>query len=457
MQRTIKSFFQAKAGAEVKNDKVKQDPDTKKKKEESEVLAKSAPDRPLKERNGTSLHGDVESPIKRVSKKCSRALESESEEEGNEEKKTQTPIKAKNEEHLPDTDAVKETPQRTKESTLSFSTPRMNTSQDIVSPSSIQSADSPSCSDSPGISPSGIPKRRTARKQLPKRKLETSTDESNVGKEESVAQEKAKRQRRDTEEELQNTMETEESTPTVDDKLGKEAKNAESEDECTTKMETETVEQKKSSEQNPEKEQESKLGSPCLDQSVKSYKKNSKADDGNLNNKDAQKPETATPKKTLSKPVSPKSESKPRKQKTAKKDQKSPEESNKSKKVDAKENDSDEKSDDEIKKAEPVKPVKPISSFFVPRKPVVKTENKEEIISGKNVAEPSSEQSEKPKKATLGSFFGTSKSEKSEEQTEYNPSKSNYHPINDACWSNGQKYVYKSFDFHLVWVQILVF
>ncbi|KAM4636896.1 DNA ligase 1-like, partial [Discoglossus pictus] len=66
---------------------------------------------------------------------------------------------------------------------------------------------------------------------------------------------------------------------------------------------------------------------------------------------------------------------------------------------------------------------------------------KEERISEKIISAAPPEEPEKPKKA-IGSFFGATKSESSEEQTEYNPSKSSYHPINDACWNNGQKVPY---------------
>ncbi|XP_073408227.1 DNA ligase 1 isoform X4 [Dendrobates tinctorius] len=41
-----------------------------------------------------------------------------------------------------------------------------------------------------------------------------------------------------------------------------------------------------------------------------------------------------------------------------------------------------------------------------------------------------------------GSFFGTSKQDVTQKETDYNPSKSGYHPIKDACWNIGQMVPY---------------
>ncbi|XP_073513918.1 DNA ligase 1 isoform X2 [Phyllobates terribilis] len=43
---------------------------------------------------------------------------------------------------------------------------------------------------------------------------------------------------------------------------------------------------------------------------------------------------------------------------------------------------------------------------------------------------------------TTGSFFGTSKQDVSQKETDYYPSKSGYHPIKDACWNIGQMVPY---------------
>ncbi|CAI9568077.1 unnamed protein product [Staurois parvus] len=40
------------------------------------------------------------------------------------------------------------------------------------------------------------------------------------------------------------------------------------------------------------------------------------------------------------------------------------------------------------------------------------------------------------------SFFGASKQDVPDKQADYNPAKSRYHPVNDACWTNGQMVPY---------------
>ncbi|OBS57171.1 hypothetical protein A6R68_11703, partial [Neotoma lepida] len=65
----------------------------------------------------------------------------------------------------------------------------------------------------------------------------------------------------------------------------------------------------------------------------------------------------------------------------------------------------------------PARGAKTLSSFFTPRKPAVKAEVKQE------------ESGTPRKEETKGTL----------DPTNYNPSKSNYHPIEDACWKHGQK------------------
>ncbi|KAG8434160.1 hypothetical protein GDO86_012509 [Hymenochirus boettgeri] len=368
MQRTIKSFFQPKLGTNSKHKEEKTNQDVVKN-EKAEEKEKSVSEHPLKERNGSALCRDAESPIKRVSKKYSRVLESDSEEEEN------TKLQETTEKELPETETVKETPQKTKE-TKDDGTQQMDTSQDFTSPCSNKSIDSPLCSESPGISPSGIPKRKTARKQLPKRKLETSIEETNQIKEsDSEFQGAVKRQRKDTED---AAMETSQNV-SIDD-----CHKIKDESVDLVKEESNVKEQNTSKNEKPEPEVEQQ--SKPVSSSPRTEPKASKDVSG--------------------KKVSPQ-------QKTLKSN-KSPKEENKEEKGG-----------------------KQISSFFTPRKAPLKTEKKEEIVNEKNVAE----ESPKPKK-TIGSFFGASKTEASEEQTDYNPSKNNYHPINDACWPNGQKVPY---------------
>ncbi|KAL4657251.1 DNA ligase 1 isoform X2 [Arapaima gigas] len=82
---------------------------------------------------------------------------------------------------------------------------------------------------------------------------------------------------------------------------------------------------------------------------------------------------------------------------------------------------------------------KPISSFFAPRKAAVKLEKAEEAVKGEG---------EKPlgaaKEKTEGNEKGSTSSEKAGvlNQTAYDPSRPNYHPVEHACWSKGQRVPY---------------
>ncbi|XP_077381862.1 DNA ligase 1 isoform X1 [Festucalex cinctus] len=71
----------------------------------------------------------------------------------------------------------------------------------------------------------------------------------------------------------------------------------------------------------------------------------------------------------------------------------------------------------------------PMSSFFAPRKAAVKTVKKK---------------SEGEKKMTTSSPEDSknTKSESVSSETDYNPSRPNYHPLEDACWKEGQKVPY---------------
>uniref|UniRef100_A0A6I8SX70 DNA ligase n=1 Tax=Xenopus tropicalis TaxID=8364 RepID=A0A6I8SX70_XENTR len=369
-------------------------------------------ERPLKERNGSALCDDAESPVKKVSKKSARVLESDSEEEEENSKVQATPEKMNND-SVPKNDAVEETPQRAHKETKVEGTSEMNTSQDFTSPCSSKSIDSPLCSDSPGISPSGIPKRKTARKQLPKRKLENSPSESNPPTEDVKVQGAVKRQRKEAEGNVQQEepMET--------------GHNISMEEECSIKKEA-----------NAEVVQEEK--SKVDDQNVELL---DQKDDVSGREQSEPKDKELQPKSTSpnSKPKTPKAKSGKKHSPLQKKVKFSDKVSSKD---DSEGKSSEEKSDEEPeKKADPAKPVKQISSFFAPKKPAIKTEKKEEIMNEKNASETSLEASPKPKK-TVSSFFGAIKPEPSEDQAVYNPSKSSYHPINDACWSNGQKVPY---------------
>ncbi|XP_053066759.1 DNA ligase 1 isoform X4 [Acinonyx jubatus] len=137
MQRSIMSFFHPKKEGKVK----------KPEKETSSRETEPPPKVALKERNGEVPEND--SPVKRPGRKAARVLGSE----GEEEDEALTPSKGQK--------PAPGSPQVSPPSPVTFpegSPPLSNTSP-------------------AGLSPTGIPKRRTARKQLPKRPIQDILEE----------------------------------------------------------------------------------------------------------------------------------------------------------------------------------------------------------------------------------------------------------------------------------------
>ncbi|XP_078295726.1 DNA ligase 1 isoform X4 [Panthera onca] len=139
MQRSIMSFFHPKKEGKAK----------KPEKETSSREIEPPPKVALKERNGEVPEND--SPVKRPGRKAARVLGSE----GEEEDEALTPSKGQK--------PAPGSPQVSPPSPVTFpegSPPLSNTSP-------------------AGLSPTGIPKRRTARKQLPKRPIQDILEEQN--------------------------------------------------------------------------------------------------------------------------------------------------------------------------------------------------------------------------------------------------------------------------------------
>ncbi|XP_056397795.1 DNA ligase 1 isoform X2 [Hyla sarda] len=174
MQRTIKSFFQPKVETVTKGKKLSDiDSDSKGKKNKhksNEHLSK--------EKNGKLSTDDADSPIKSVSKKSARVLASESEGENEE------PMDVE----VSTTQKESKTVDAKEISGGTVATSVNSHSSDI------------SCAPNlPDVSPPSFPKRKTARKQLPKRKLESEVEKPNVQNEESdVKETAAKRQLQET-------------------------------------------------------------------------------------------------------------------------------------------------------------------------------------------------------------------------------------------------------------------
>ncbi|MEQ2231524.1 tRNA ligase [Ilyodon furcidens] len=95
----------------------------------------------------------------------------------------------------------------------------------------------------------------------------------------------------------------------------------------------------------------------------------------------------------------------------------------------------DEKKQKEAKEQKDKEPAKktPISSFFAPRKAGVKTQ-KPEKNEGEKKMSAERKNCEEEQKDTKG--------ESTSGQTDYDPSRPNYHPVNHACWKRGQKVPY---------------
>uniref|UniRef100_A0A7N5JH42 DNA ligase n=1 Tax=Ailuropoda melanoleuca TaxID=9646 RepID=A0A7N5JH42_AILME len=283
MQRSIMSFFYPKKEGKVK----KPEKETSNSVRETEPPPKVA----LKERNGEVPESD--SPVKRPGRKVARVLGSE----GEEEDEALTPSKGQ-----------KPAP----------GSPQVSPPSPATFPESSPSLSNTSPVD---ISPAGIPKRRTARKQLPKRTIQDVLGEQ--GRDED-----------------------------------REAKRKKEEEEAETPPES--------------------LTEPEVTQK-----------------KEAEGDQPATPPETSPAEPPPDGASEPE---VAEKQ--------------------------EAREENPAKPParapKPVSSFFAPRKPATKKEGKEE---GPGTAR---------QEETKGPLDPSS----------YNPAKSNYHPIDDACWKPGQKVPY---------------
>ncbi|KAH0626626.1 hypothetical protein JD844_001710, partial [Phrynosoma platyrhinos] len=95
---------------------------------------------------------------------------------------------------------------------------------------------------------------------------------------------------------------------------------------------------------------------------------------------------------------------------------------------------------------------KPISSFFAPRKASVKT-NKNQPPGLEENMPPAKSHSE-VNNHELNSMAGDSlKPSPTFEPSEYNPAKSNYHPVHDACWGPGQRVPYLAVARTFEWIE----
>lgn len=417
-------------------------------KEKSDGQAKGKPGpvkSPLKIQNGVQ---ESDSPIKKVHKR-SRAILDSDEEDGDqpmvkEQEPKQSEVQTVKKEKISDV----KTAEVTKASSTPVSPKSPKTPTTPVTSSTSVSVVTPASSGTPGtpatptsVSPSGIPKRKTARKQFPKRKLESRSDGEELKEEEKEVDggQESKRARVDsspeqTENEMMEVDETSADEKTAVEEKEDKAKtsvvvDSEMKDEDDKKQKINTNNEAKEKDKNESKQEEK------IDTEKETKEKDKKI------NKQQEKKETK--KETKEKDKSDK------KQEEKDKSDKKQEEKDKTEEKVNGENEKEKIPDKKGKESSsPEKVVKkekdtdggsakkkPISSFFAPRKAAVKLE-KEERNEGekKKDGETSDVVEQKEKKSEKGVDSAV--------QSQYDPSRAHYHPIDHACWKKGQKVPY---------------
>ncbi|KAM9322676.1 DNA ligase 1 isoform 2-T2 [Pholidichthys leucotaenia] len=382
MQRSIASFFQPKS----------KDKDIKKKTADEPVkkIVKS----PLKVQNG--VH-EVDSPVKKVVKRSRQILDSDDDDD----------VPVVKEQVAAKQQGDREAPEKTKKDAFkvvptSMSPPPAPATP--VTPATPATPASSASSATPGtpssISPSGIIKRKTARKMFPKRKLaesrsgsESQEEETAEAKEEQGQQNKRPRVESGTSNEGNTDEPMEEEVCAKEERVEKAVTTEnKSDEEVGSESKDEGEEAKKDEEQEEKKTTEKKA-----EGAKKKNEKKEKVDD---EKRPAVAKMEADEKDMQDSEGSPKSH----KQKEAK----------------------EQKDKEQAKKA-------PISSFFAPRKATVKME-KPDRSEGEKKTSGERKSSEEESKGSKG--------EATSGQTDYNPSRANYHPVDHACWSHGQKVPY---------------
>ncbi|XP_066512924.1 DNA ligase 1-like [Hoplias malabaricus] len=368
MQRSIASFFQPVKCIE---------------KTDGPLKGKNVPIKsPLKTQNGEK---DCDSPVKKTSKRSRPIIDSDEED--------QPTVK----EEVSKQDQVAK-PEKETGADVSKATPSPVSPKVVTSPTTTPATPAtPTVSSSPGTpvtptstSPSGIPKRKTARKQFPKRKLDSRSDEEkekDEAEEEGEIGQESKRPRIDG---------------AADQNEGNEGEAMELEEKAVN---GEIVEEKQKS-----KDEEKKIDDEKMDEGVTNDVKEEKSKHHEENQVKKKKDGLKGKKDDVHK---------------VKKEKHSPERVTKEEK-----NAEEEKKEGSAKK-------KPLSSFFAPRKAAVKLEKPEEKCDGekkKDEGKTPSVSEEKEKKGGKGAEPAN--------QSQYDPSKAHYHPIDDACWKRGQKVPY---------------
>uniref|UniRef100_A0A8C2G4Q9 DNA ligase n=1 Tax=Cyprinus carpio TaxID=7962 RepID=A0A8C2G4Q9_CYPCA len=335
-----------------------------KEKSDGQVKAKTEPVKsPLKIQNGVQ---ENDSPVKKVHKRSRAIIESDDEDQPI--VKEQGPKHSEVQTAKPEKAASTVSPK----TPITPTTPVMSsTSVAVVTPASSGTPGTPATPTS--TSPSGIPKRRTARKQFPKRKLESRSDGEGTKEEEK---------------ELNGAQESKRAR--VESSPGKTDNEMMEVEEKSTDGKTAVEEQKE------EDEAKTTVVEDDANNEMKEKDKSVVKQEKKINGKNGKK---------------------------EKKEDKKEKEDSRPERVVKKENNTEEEGGSAKKK--------PISSFFAPRKAAVKLE-KEERNEGekKKSGEISDAAEQKENKSEKGTDSAV--------QSQYDPSRAHYNPVDHACWRKGQ-------------------
>ncbi|XP_067330679.1 DNA ligase 1 isoform X2 [Channa argus] len=391
MQRSIASFFQPKSkGNDVQ------------KKATDEPLKKTVKS-PLKVRNGVqNVVQEADSPIKKVVKRSRQILDSDDDDDDDDDDDGNNGAPVSKAQVVSKVQGDREAPSKTekKEDVFKAVPTPLSPSSAPATPVTPATPATPASSASPGtpctpnsISPSGIVKRKTARKMFPKRKLDESRSDGESQKDDAEAKDEQVQQHK------RPRVETTANTAGNTDEPMEEGAKEERVEKAVTENSPDEEEENKKKEEGEKAKEEERVEKRCPDDEKE------------------KKAEGADKKKEA-------------KEKTD--DEKGPVVAKKEEvEKDTREGEGSPKSQT-VKKQKDKEPAKkaPISSFFAPRKAAGKMEK-----AGKN-------EGEKNTSAERKSSAEESKDTKGEStsgQTDYDPSKPGYHPVDHACWKQGQK------------------
>ncbi|XP_063070014.1 DNA ligase 1 [Engraulis encrasicolus] len=277
-------------------------------------------------------------------------------------------------------------------------------------------------------SPSGIPKRRTARKQFPKRKLHSPGDgemekDGGIERQPEGEQDRKRARTEDTSDEKMESQTAEESEKVNDKKKG-------GEEECSAVEEKEMKKEQKTPLAGEGEEGEEMEVSTADVKKEEEEKTVSTAEEKKKDGDEKKNKKVGDEKKDEKKHVEREEKAKRTESVTEVKKEKEGEKEGKKEKEGDRGKKTEEKKEAVAKKA-------PISSFFTPRKAAVKLVKTEESEGdkedGKKPATPETKKTQSPV---------SEKEAGSVDQSQYDPSKSGYHPIDHACWTHGQKVPY---------------